>query len=154
MACRGVHFAVGPHTADKLRAAGDNDEVLSIVSDVEQLWDEQWLCQTDKAWDAIHRCLTGGLLDTAPEPYPLALCILGGRQLYRPESEHSRAYFVCLVEADQVQVRLELQSISSSFCQTPLLASLIDQKVKAQYTDLSTRKKQSGVLNPFSGTLL
>ena len=56
--------------------------------------------------------------------------------------------------ADQGQVRLELQSISSSFCQTPSLASLIDQKVKAQYMDLSTRKKQSGVLNPFSGTLL
>jgi hypothetical protein len=33
MACRGVHFAVEPHTADKLGAAKDNEEVLSIVSD-------------------------------------------------------------------------------------------------------------------------
>jgi hypothetical protein len=57
---------------------------------------------TDKAWDAIHRCLTA---DQAPSPRlnrggaqgPLEQCVLGGEQLI--ESPH---YAVSLVTPEQV----------------------------------------------------
>ena len=102
MACRGVHFAIEPEIVSRLKAAGSNDELLAVVSEVEELWQKEWLCATAKAWDAIHRCLTGGSMETRPQPYPLALAVLGGEQLYRPESEHWQNYFVCLVEAGKV----------------------------------------------------
>ena len=103
MACRGVHFALEPNDVAKLRAAGGNDEVVDIVfEEFEAQWDGEWLCQTDKAWDAIHRCLTDGLLETDGEPYPLALSILGGEQLYQSDSPYSQEYFICLVDESQV----------------------------------------------------
>ena len=123
MACRGVHFAIEPDAVERLASAKGNDAVLSIVSDVEELWDEEWLCETDKAWDAIQRCLTGGSLDTQPEPYPLAPCVLGGQQLYRPESEYSRSYFVCLVDARQVpDVARAMEDLSEQEMRTRYLA--------------------------------
>ena len=42
--------------------------------------DEAWLQQTDKAWDAIHRCLTYGRLGFDAHS-PAHRCILGGRQM-------------------------------------------------------------------------
>src|SRR5207244_1532959 len=42
--------------------------------------------EMDKAWEPIHRCLTG---DRCPDlfftcgPMPLKLCVLGGRQVFR-----------------------------------------------------------------------
>jgi hypothetical protein len=103
MGCRGVHFAILPTIGDRLKQAKSNEDVLKIAQEeIEGAWDKDWLCQTDKAWDAIHRCLTDGGLSIQPEPYPLALCILGGRQLYEPESEYRRGYFISLVEAEEV----------------------------------------------------
>ncbi|MFO0950660.1 MAG: YfbM family protein [Isosphaeraceae bacterium] len=40
--------------------------------------------ETDKAWDAIHRCLTDGTL-SGEGPAPLHLAVLGGRSLYVEE---------------------------------------------------------------------
>ena len=37
--------------------------MLDIVQEeIEEPWDEEWLLEMDKAWDAIHRCLTDGRL--------------------------------------------------------------------------------------------
>ena len=105
MSCRGVHFAIVDSDVNRLKKARSNDEVIEIVQDeIEEKWDREWLCETDKAWDAIHRCLTGGGLSTEPEPFPLALCVLGGKQIYSPEGDpkEGQDYFVCLVEAEDV----------------------------------------------------
>ena len=48
---------------------------MAAVEEIEDRWDEDWLVETDKAWDAIHRCLTGGTLEYGPTP--LHKCILG-----------------------------------------------------------------------------
>jgi hypothetical protein len=99
MACRGVHFALTPEQEQRLLdAVGDNDAVLAVVQEeVEENWDQGWLCETDKAWDAIHRCLTGGSLDLDNGQPPLSLCILGGRQLYSDND-----YFISYVSREQV----------------------------------------------------
>lgn len=97
MACRGVLFAITQEQAHRLRAARVNDAlVLSIVQDeIEEGWDEAHLCQTDKAWDAIHRCLGDGTLKSGQDP--LSLCILGGEQLHG-----DRSYIVSLLTPEQV----------------------------------------------------
>ena len=48
---------------------------MAAVEGIEDRWDRDWLVETDKAWDAIHRCLTGGTLEYGPTP--LHKCILG-----------------------------------------------------------------------------
>jgi hypothetical protein len=98
MACRGVLFAITQEQAQRLQAArGNNAAVLSIVQDeIEEAWDEEHLCQTDKAWDAIHRCLGGGTLQSGKGS--LSLCILGGEQLHMNDS-----YIVSLLTHEQVK---------------------------------------------------
>ena len=55
MACRGVHFALTDDDRAKLLIATRDDDVLSVVQkEIEERWDTDWLCETDKAWDAIH----------------------------------------------------------------------------------------------------
>jgi hypothetical protein len=87
MACRGVLFAISGEELAKLSAALDDDAVLTIIQEeIEERWDEAWLYQIDKAWDAIHRCLTDGNIGFTNGSYPLSHCILGGRQLHRGEN--------------------------------------------------------------------
>lgn len=87
MACQGVHFAI---TADDLAAVrfADSDEaVMEVIWSVEQRFenDDGLVCESDKAWDTIHRCLTDGGSN------PLRLCILGGNNFIRATitSSHS-----------------------------------------------------------------
>ena len=83
MACRGVYFALSDEDLKKLLKAKDDQERLSILQDeIEQKWDEEWLYEMDKSWDALHRCLTDGSLGFNKGAKPLSLCVLGGKQLY------------------------------------------------------------------------
>ena len=83
MACRGVLFALTPEDEQKVLSCISDEELLSLVQDdIEQRWEEEHLVETDKAWDAMHRCLTDGQLSFY-DPTPLALCILGGKPLYQ-----------------------------------------------------------------------
>ncbi len=97
MSCLGVHFAIEAGQAERLTLAANDSEILSSVQEeIEARWDEEWLYQTDKAWDAIHRCLTDGFLTPGNGDYPLSFCILGGRTLYLGSD-----YIVRLVDPDQ-----------------------------------------------------
>ena len=75
MACRGVHFALSPDEAEKVASADDDDDLMATIEEIEDRWNREWLVETDKAWDAIHRCLTGGTLEYGPTP--LHKCVLG-----------------------------------------------------------------------------
>ncbi len=90
---------------DRLIHAATNSEVLSIIQDdIEERWDEEWLLELDKSWDAIHRCLTDGTLSITGGTPPLNRVILGGRQLYNGDD-----YIICLVtpiEAKEVALAL------------------------------------------------
>jgi hypothetical protein len=82
MGCRGVHFALTDEESRRLLAADGNEAVMSFIEEIEKRWDKAWLAESDKAWDAIHRCLSNGTLYYDEGEYPLNLAVLGGRHLY------------------------------------------------------------------------
>jgi hypothetical protein len=93
----GVHFAITVEQEQLLLDAdGDDDAVSEIIGDLEEEWEDGTLkVDTDKAWDAIHRCLTDGSLDPDAGSRPLPLAVVGGRHL------HDEMYVVH-VTADEV----------------------------------------------------
>jgi hypothetical protein len=117
MACLGVHFAITKDMADKLLHAKNDEELIEIVQEeIEEKWDKENLCETDKAWDAIHRCLSDGSLRSQPRAYLLGdvlrfsigkisrlrNCIFGGKILNRKND-----YFVVLLMPSQVRETAE-----------------------------------------------
>jgi hypothetical protein len=113
MAGRGGFNAVTPEQMGRLLAIRSDDDlddeacdaaILEEVSRVEAEigYDSPYFHDADKAWDAIHRCLTGdqtpdGRVNPAPGHSPLGLCVLGGEQLV--EADH---HTVALVRPEQV----------------------------------------------------
>jgi hypothetical protein len=77
-----VYFALGEDDAKALIAANGDAAVIEVIQeDIEERWDEAWLRETDKAWDAMHRCLTDGKLACKGKSI-LEKCVLGGKQLH------------------------------------------------------------------------
>jgi hypothetical protein len=90
----GVHFAVTP---DQERELLTTDEVGDFLEKLEESWtDDSLKVDTDKAWDAIHRCLTDGTLDPDGGEFPLSHAVLGGEHLHDE-------YYVVHVTAAQVR---------------------------------------------------
>ena len=98
MSARGVHFAVTPTQAKALLAAKSDRKLMELINAIEEAWEKPFVVESDKAWDAIHRCLTDGSLLYVSGEYPLNHCICGGRQLHR-----GRGYTVSFVSAPQVK---------------------------------------------------
>lgn len=119
MSYRGVHFAITDVDLTSLLRASSDSDLLGFISDnIEERWDEEWLVQTDKAWDAIHRCLTDGRLQYDNGEDPLRLCILGGRQLYRGDD-----YIVSLKEPEQcAEIANALAAIDADWLRSRYLA--------------------------------
>jgi Domain of unknown function (DUF1877) len=96
----GVYFAITPEQERSLLAAddgGDSDEVGEFLEELEESWSDSGLkVDTDKAWDAIHRCLADGTLDPDGGEYPLSHAVLGGRHLHDE-------YYVVYLTAEQVR---------------------------------------------------
>jgi hypothetical protein len=79
--CRGVFFALTESQDAALAATRGDVEVRAFIEEVEEAWDEEWLCEVDKAWDAMHRCLGDGTLALGrPGGGPLERAVLGGGQ--------------------------------------------------------------------------
>jgi hypothetical protein len=98
MSALGVHFALTTAQARNLLAAKSDRKLIALIEQIERAWERPFVVETDKAWDAIHRCLTDGTLLYESGEYPLNLCICGGRQLHR-----GRDYTVSYVTAGQVK---------------------------------------------------
>jgi hypothetical protein len=98
MACRGVFFAVTSDQAEALRAAGDDDELMELVSEIEEAWDRDNLAECDKAWDAMHRALTDGELEWGNGEEPLCHCVLGPDPLHEGDD-----YLVSLIAPEKVK---------------------------------------------------
>ena len=99
MACRGVHFALTDDQRSQLIALveSEGDVIEHIQEDIESQWDEEWLCETDKAWDSIHRCLTDGTLSD-DDSTPFHWCVLNGSQMYIGDD-----YIVSFVDVSEVK---------------------------------------------------
>lgn len=95
MTALGMHFAVEPELEARLLSARTDDEVMEIVEEIEETCDLDFA--TDKAWDALHRCLSDGTLWTDRGTYPLSHAVLGGLQLHDGED-----YLVAYVSRDEV----------------------------------------------------
>ncbi|MGX1777136.1 YfbM family protein [Nocardia brasiliensis] len=98
MGSLGVHFRLTPDQADALVCADDPDTVRTLIESIEEeLADEADHVGSDKAWDAIHRCLSDGTLDPAGGTYPLSYAVLGGTRLDAGDD-----YFVSYLTTEQV----------------------------------------------------
>src|SRR5262245_9401171 len=118
MSTLGVHFAVTPAQARALLAAKSDRKLMGLIEEIEGAWEEPFTVESDKAWDAIHRCLTDGSLLYVSGKYPLNHCICGGRQLYR-----GRDYTVSFVSARQVKdVAEALSKITKAWLRRRYLA--------------------------------
>jgi hypothetical protein len=109
MGCRGVHFAINDQQVERLLGAEDDDELVEIVEEIEEEWEAVF--ETDKAWDALHRCLSNGTLNVEEGEPPLNRVFLGGRML-----NESDDYFVVLVTPAEVkQISGALASVTESW---------------------------------------
>ncbi|MEV4140067.1 YfbM family protein [Dactylosporangium sp. NPDC049742] len=112
MGCRGVFFALTAAQDGALTATQDDAEVRAFVHAVEAAWDDEWLCETDKAWDAMHRCLGDGTLDIGyRDGGPLPLTVLGGRHHHEGE-EYVVAH---VLAADVAQIAEALRTVDETW---------------------------------------
>ena len=118
----GVHFAIDADQERLLLAAadsGDTDAVSDLVEDVEENWTEPGLSvSTDKAWEAMHRCLGDGTLDPDGGAYPLSHAILGGRYL------HDEDYGVYVSAAEAEDMAQALRQVNEAWLRQRRLKNL------------------------------
>jgi hypothetical protein len=94
--------------AELLGVVGDDDKSLEIVNAIVERWDEDWLCETDKAWDAIHRAFDSSNLSWNFDE-PLQGVILGGKCVYFRDD-----YLISYKSAEQVrEIAAALSAVSS-----------------------------------------
>jgi len=104
MACRGVHFALTEEESKQLLKEAETGKAIDFIQEVvEARWETDWPQETDKSWDAIHRCLTDGTLKCAGKS-ALEKCVLGGRQLHR--CNYCIVSFLTSDETDEVATAL------------------------------------------------
>lgn len=110
----GVHFAITAKQERALLAAdGDDDAVGEILEELEESWaDDRLKVDTDKAWDAMHRCLTDGTLYPDAGEYPLNHTVLGGRHL------HEDCYVVHVGASEVRDVAVALRGIDQAWLRT------------------------------------
>jgi hypothetical protein len=77
----GLHFALTKEDENLLLECEEPDRLEWIGSVLEERYERPWTCDSDKAWDAIHRAFNDSVLDYEVRT-PLAGVILGGEPLY------------------------------------------------------------------------
>lgn len=102
MACLGVHFALSADDAASLLSKPTDEERLTLIQeDIEERYFEDprtYIAESDKAWDAMHRALSDGLLTYDGGQYPLNHVVLGGQSLYGQDD-----YIISLKTPQQVK---------------------------------------------------
>jgi hypothetical protein len=86
MACRGVHFAITEAEVERLCSLPSDEDVLEYLQEVieEEYFEDhpEFVAESDKAWDALHRALAGGEFTSTGGAYPLNHAVLAGEILY------------------------------------------------------------------------
>jgi hypothetical protein len=122
VACRGVHFALTDEDLKLVLSCDSDDALVDLIQcEIEERYLEakDWSYETDKAWDAIHRCLAAGYLIPDDGPYPASFAVLGGKELHAGST-----YIVSLVLPAQVAATSEY------------LAQVTEQFLRSRYFDL------------------
>lgn len=112
MGVRSVHYALDAAQLARVLSALDKNLPLfgetrretlgAVLSDVEDSSDRAWFCDTDKAWDAMHRVLGDGTFEPSENPTALQKVIFGGREI-APNS----AFLVMPSETPEVATAME-----------------------------------------------
>jgi hypothetical protein len=101
MACRGVLVALEKADIDTLRDFESDDERIDhVIDEIEERelgGEAGWAAETDKAWDAIHRCFNNGTLKRGSGDYPFNHIILEGEYLVDNDE-----YIISLKTPEQV----------------------------------------------------
>src|SRR3954470_13490851 len=97
MGCRGVHFALTDAQLSQLTSAWTRKGRRMVIEAIEEDWDRQFLAESDKAWDAMHRCLSDGTLNPTGGSDPLRKAVIGGKNL-----DVGADYIASLVKAAEV----------------------------------------------------
>lgn len=115
MAGRGMFFAITEAQRDRLLGEPDDDARRRCLADIEAGSAPEFAAETDKAWEAMHRCLARlpsnePLFAEAPPgsrrygargdvgDLPLRICVLGGRKIMDDEGR----YIIRLIEPEDV----------------------------------------------------
>jgi hypothetical protein len=102
MGCRGVHFALSEAEVEHLHSLpSEQDRLDYVIEDIEDRYftdREEYLAESDKAWDAMHRALADGELTWDGGRYPLNHVILAGEVLYTEPD-----YLMSLKSPEQVR---------------------------------------------------
>jgi hypothetical protein len=80
----GLHFALTSADEKLLREVPDAERSDWIGNEIEERYLQPWFCDSDKAWDAIHRAFDNSKLSYDAST-PLRGVILGGEPLYFEE---------------------------------------------------------------------
>jgi hypothetical protein len=112
LGCLGLHFGLTDREVTELLSLkGDAERLEYVQEDLEEnFWADhpEFVAETDKAWDAIHRSLTDGRCAYDNGTYPLNHVVLGGEVLYGRDD-----YIMVLKTACQVaDVAAEIHAIS------------------------------------------
>lgn len=105
----GVHFAITGAQADALLDAEDDGDLADLVEEIEEAGESSY--ETDKAWDAIHRCLSNGTLEITEGEPPLNRVILGGRLL----NEESTDYVVVVMPEEVQEIADALRKVTEDW---------------------------------------
>src|SRR4051794_21522101 len=82
-----VHFAITADQVANLKAISKPQSRRHGFDEIEALYFTkhlEWVAESDKAWDAMHRALTDGELSPNGGSYPLNHVVLGGEDLPCP----------------------------------------------------------------------
>lgn len=90
-----MFFALTADQEAALIATRDDAEVHTFLEDLDMGdWDgEPLYCGTDKAWDAMHRCLSDGTLGSGRRLSPLDLTVLGGGHHYEGDEDFKYTWY-------------------------------------------------------------
>jgi hypothetical protein len=125
MGCLGVHLAISADDVKQLKSIADEQERLDhLKEEIEESYFEespQFVAESDKAWDAMHRSLSDGKLSWHGGAYPLNHAVLGGELLYTDSDyimslktpEQVREVAVALASIDEPQFRDRYFAIDS-----------------------------------------
>lgn len=135
MAFRGTLYALTPEHKRGLLASEDDAAVLAYLAGLASE-------PLDASWDAVHRSLTDGYCRTDNGEYPLALAVLGGRQLHDGD-DHIVSYVApgevhelieALDEIDEAEFADRYSFIDEDDYELPL----DDEGLKAAWTTFAT----------------
>ena len=84
---QGIHYALDIVERHLLEEINSDRGLFSFMELIMRGRDKKWLQLTDKAWEAIHRCLADGTFDYRWSADPLYNCILSGDNLYEGQPE-------------------------------------------------------------------